>query len=78
MTKNKLKTINVITLIISLICIIIFLVLSNNYKDNILLWIFFPLMVISFLIAIREYFKEIKEDDLYLTKENIFEILKLL
>lgn len=57
MTKAIFKKANFVLLTLSIICLGVFLWLSNNYKDNIILWFFVPLVIFSYIYSVYDFFK---------------------
>lgn len=60
MTKDIFKKVNFSLLTISMVSLGIFLWLSDNYKDNFILWCLVPLVVISYIFTCWFFFKEKK------------------
>ena len=61
MTKNTLNKVNFSLLTIAMISLGIFLWLSDNYKDNFILWILIPLVLISYAYTTYVFLKEKNE-----------------
>lgn len=77
MTKNTLNKVNFSLLTIAMISLGIFLWLSDNYKDNFILWIFIPLVLISYAYTTYVFLKEKNEvSDEIITLNMIVDGLK--
>ena len=77
MTKNTLNKVNFSLLTIAMISLGIFLWLSDNYKDNFILWILIPLVLISYAYTTYVFLKEKNEvSDEIITLNMIVDGLK--
>ena len=77
MTKNIFRNINFSLMMVSISFLFMFLWLSDNCKDNVILWIFLPLLAVNLIYMTYQFIKDKSSfPDEVINFEFIFSVFK--